>query len=107
MADGKHVWNGGTARLQDALAAHCALFAVKCGSAVEPDQVRGDGRRRHFIRHRAPLRVGKRAPFNLSARNIEDTAVTDGAHAPPGWRLILYSLSDDTVVRCHRYCHGE
>src|SRR5438034_4329373 len=104
MADGKYVWNGRTAGLEESLAADCALLIVERGRAVEPNQVRGSGRRRHFIPHRPRLGVRKRAPLYFAARNIEEAAVADGAHAPPGWRLILHSLSDDAIVRRHGDC---
>src|SRR5437016_14011494 len=102
MPDGKHVRNGGTAGLQNPLAAYFALVAVECGSAVEADQIRGLGGRRYLIGQRSGAGVQERAPFYFAARNIEETAVADGAHAPPGGRLILDSVSDHVTVRRHR-----
>src|SRR2546423_1822520 len=107
MADCKHVWNRGTAGLDDTLAVDRALLIIKRSRAVEPNQVRGCGRWRHFIPHRARLGLHKRAPLYFAVRNIDQTAVADGAPAPAGWRLILYSMGDYTTGRGHRDCDSQ
>src|SRR5438094_30284 len=88
------------------LAADRALLIVECSGTVEPDRVRGAGRRRHFIGQCSRVRVRERSPFDLATDNIEKTSVANGAHAPAGWRLILHSESDYATVRRHRDCEA-
>ena len=98
MAHGEEIGRLGAG---ETLAADRALLIIERSGAVEPDQVRGAGRRRHFIRQRSRFRIEERSPFHLAAGNIEQTAVADGAHAPTCRRLIFDSVTDHIALRRH------